>query len=89
MKKIKSKENLEEKLQSMAVNVIQFNKFVKRMKDRIEQDIMQIEKYKSMFENQKLITNKIELLKRVIVGTRYGLDRQNVRIYDIDKDSIK
>lgn len=75
----------EEKKNTMIVDVIKFNKDMKRIKDSIEKDILKLETYKGSFTNQRLICNKIELLKRILVGTRYGLDRQTVRFYDIDE----
>ena len=55
------------------------------LKDTLEKEIAKMDDFKSKFANQRLISSKIELLKRVLVGTRYGLDRQTVRLYDIDE----
>ena len=76
---------VEAKKKDIAIDVLQLNKEIKRMKADIEKNIMKFDRYKSKFANQRLISNKIELLKRVLIGTRYGLDRQTVRLFDIDE----
>ena len=72
----------------LAVNILQFNKEMKRIKGSMEKEIFRLEEFKSKFKDQRLISNKIELLKRVLVATRYGLDRQNVRLYDIEESTL-
>ena len=72
----------------IAVNILQFNKEMKRIKGTMEKEIFRLEEFKNKFKDQRLISNKIELLKRVLVATRYGLDRQNVRLYDIEDGTL-
>ena len=80
---------VESKVSDMTVKIIQMNKKVEKFKVEIDNFFDVLENETNDFENQRTLNNKINATKRLLYATKMGLDRQKMKMYDIDQTLVK
>ena len=80
---------VENKISDMTVDVIQINKKIDRFKVQIDDFYTLLESNVGKFENQRVLNNKIIAVQRLLYATKMGLDRQKMKMYDIDQTLVK
>ena len=82
---------VDDKSNDLAVEILKMNKRIKKFAGEIDEMHRFMEEVESNdeFANQRVISNRIQALKRLLYATKIGLDRQKFKLYDIDKMTLK
>ena len=80
---------VEDGVKKTTVDIIRVNKAIDKFKVRIDELYGEITQYAEGFEKQRVLSNKLASIQRLLYATKMGLNRQKIKIYDIDENVIK
>ena len=78
-----------EEVKKITVSIIKTNKMLDKFKSQIDELYGEITKNTEIFENQRTLKGKLSSIQRLLYATKMGIDRQKMKMYDIDENLIK
>jgi len=80
---------VDDKVKKVTVDVLRINKATEKLRKSIDEFHGVLSQKNPDFEKQKVIIGKLEALKRLAYATKLGLERQKLKLYDIDSYAVR
>ena len=76
-------------VKTMSVEIIQLNKKIDKFKTQIDDFFNILDGELETFNNQRVLKKKVLAIQRLLYATKMGIDRQKLKMYDVDAMAIK